>query len=263
MPKIQVNGVNIHYEISGKGPALVLLHGWTENHKFWKLQIPEFSKNYKVIAIDLRGHGESDKPKTGYSIQTFADDLYHMLSELEIDKVVIAGHSMGGMTALVFCLTYPEKVKALILVNTTSAGIHDTAPISLSETLEMIRMSGFENVVEQFFAPTFFAPRTSEDLINWAKSEVLKTPQYAVEGALKAIMEHNVTEKLSKITVPTLIIHSTHDLAIGVQMAKILHEKIPISNLQIIDGAGHHTMLEKPDEFKHAVSDFLRKIQSL
>jgi len=262
VPKIKANDVNIYYEISGEGPALVLLHGWTENHKVWKLQIPEFSKGYRVIAVDLRGHGESDKPESGYSIQTFADDLYHVLNELGIDKAIIAGHSMGGMTALVFYLTYPEKAKALILVNTTSAGIHDTGPMPLRETLELIRTAGFENVVEQFFAQTFFAPGTSEDLINWAKSEVLKNPQYAVEETLKAIMNHDVTGKLSRIAVPTLIIHSTLDLAIGVKMAEILNEGIPNSSIRIIEGVGHHTMLEKPDEFKTAVLDFLRKLQN-
>ena len=263
MPEIRVNGVNIYYEISGQGPALVLLHGWAENHNFWKFQIPDFSKDYKVVAIDLRGHGESDKPKAEYSIQKFADDLYHVLNGLGIDRAIIAGHSMGGMTALVFCLAHPEKVKALILVNTTSAGIHEAGIISPKEILEIIRTSGFENVVKQFFAQTFFASGTSGDLINWAKSEVLKTPQYVVEEALKAIMEHAVTRKLSKITVPTLIIHSTEDLAIGVKMAEIMNERIPNSRLKIVEGAGHHTMLEKPDEFKNTVLDFLRKLQNV
>jgi len=202
MPKTKANDVNIYYEISGEGPALVLLHGWMENHNVWKMQIPEFSKDYRVIAVDLRGHGESDKPKSGYSIQTFADDLYHVLNELRIDKAIIAGHSMGGMTALVFYLTYPERVKGLILVNTTSAGIHDVGPMPLKETLELIRTFGFENIVEQYFAQIFFAPGTNEDLINWTKSEVLKTPQYVVEEALKAIMKHDVTGKLSRIAVP-------------------------------------------------------------
>ena len=166
MPKIRVNGVNIYYEISGQGPALVLLHGWTENHNFWKFQIPDFSKDYKVVAIDLRGHGKSDKPETKYSIQKFADNLYHVLNGLGIDGAIIAGHSMGGMTALVFCLTHPEKVKALILVNTTSAGIHETGIISPKEILEMIKKSGFENIAKRFFAQTFFAPGTNGDLTN-------------------------------------------------------------------------------------------------
>ncbi len=261
MPKINVNGVNLYYEISGQGPALVLLHGWTENHKFWKFQTPTFSREYNVIAIDLRGHGESDKPKTGYSIQTFADDLHHLLNTFETNRAIIVGHSMGGMTALVFCLKYPEKVKALILVNTTSVGVHEAGLISPKETLQMIRTSGFENIVEHFFAQTFFAPGTSEDLISWAKSEVLKTPQYVVEEALKAIMEHDVTARLSEITVPTLIIHGTQDFAISVKMAEMMNEKILNSNLQIIEGVGHHTMLEKPDEFGNAVLDFLRKSQ--
>ena len=91
----------------------------------------------------------------------------------------------------------------------------------------------------------------------------MKAPQYVVEEALKAIMEHAVTRKLSKITVPTLIIHSTEDLAIGVKMAEIMNERIPNSRLKIVEGAGHHTMLEKPDEFKNTVLDFLRKLQNV
>lgn len=260
MPKINVNGISINYAISGQGPVLVLLHGWTENHNFWKFQIPVFSKDYKVLAIDLRGHGESDKPKKEYSIQTFADDVYHVLKRLEIKKAIIIGHSMGGMTALVFCLMHSEMVQALILVNTTCVGLQETGLVPIKETLKMIQTFGFENVAERFFVQTFFASGTSEELTNWAKSEILKTPQFAVEEALKAIIEHDVTDRLSAIKVPTLIIHSPQDLAIGVKMAEIMNAKIPNSSLKIIESAGHHSMLEKPEEFNRIVLDFLKRL---
>jgi pimeloyl-ACP methyl ester carboxylesterase len=260
MSKININGVSINYEVSGQGPALVLLHGWTENHNFWKFQIPAFTKDYMVVTIDLRGHGESDKPKKGYSIQTFADDVYRVLIGLKIKRAIIVGHSMGGMTALVFCLTYPDNVQALILVNTTATGLHETGLMPVNETLKMIRTFGFEKVAERFFAQTFFAPGTSEDFTNWAKSEILKTPQFVVEESLKAIIKHDVAEKLSAINVPTLIIHGSQDLAIDVKMAQIMNDKVPNSSLKIIEGVGHHPMLEKPEEFNKIVLDFLRKL---
>jgi len=259
MPKVKVNDVNIYYEITGEGPALVLLHEWVANHKIWKQQVPVFSKDYRVITLDLRGHGESDKPRTGYSIQVFADDLYHILNELRFDGVIIAGHSMGGMIAQVFYLSYPEKVRALILVDTTS---NDTGGrISFEDDLALIRTSRFETLVEQFFAPIFFAPGTSEDIINWVKSEVLKTPQHVVEEGIKAMSEYDVTAQLSKIKVPTMIIHGDQDLAINVKMAKMLHEKISNSTLKIIMGAGHHAMLEKSNEFNNIILEFLRKLK--
>ncbi|MFQ5999697.1 MAG: alpha/beta fold hydrolase [Candidatus Bathyarchaeia archaeon] len=260
MPRVKVNGVNIFYEITGEGPALALLHGWTGNHKLWKEQVPVFSKNYTVIMVDHRGHGESDKPRTGYSIQVFADDLHRVLDKLGISKTFIVGHSMGGMIAQKFYLSYPDKVRALILADTTSHGTGGT--ISFEEAGVLVQTLGFQSAVEQFFAETFFAEGTSEEIINWAKSEVLKTPQYVVEEGAKAMSQFDTTDRLSEIEVPTLIIHGDQDLAISVEKAKTLHEKIPNSKLKIIRGSGHFILLEKPDEFNKIVLEFLSKLES-
>lgn len=257
MPMVKVDDVNIYYEITGEGPALVLLHGWTGNHKWWKEQVPFFSKNYKVITLDHRGHGESDKPRSGYSMQVFTEDLYRVLNELRIDRAIIAGHSMGGMIAQLFCLSYPEKVGGLVLVDTSSNGM---GVISFEDVLVSIQTQGFESFTEQFFCPALFASGISEEIINWTKSEILKTPQHAVEEAAKAMSKYDVTDQLPKIKVPTLIIHGNQDFAIDLKMAKMLHEKISNSRLKVIDGAGHCTMLEKPDEFNKIVLEFLKKL---
>ena len=122
-----------------------------------------FFQNYKVITVDHRGHGDSDKPRSGYSMQVFADDMYRVLNELKIDVAIIAGHSMGGMIAQVLCPSYPEKVRALILVNTTSNG---TGAVSFEDVLVSIQAQGFDSFVEQFLCPAIFAPGASEEIVK-------------------------------------------------------------------------------------------------
>ncbi len=118
--KIKVNDIELYYEIHGEGEPIIFSHAWMEDCSVWNSQIELFSKKYKVIAYDHRGHGNSDKPKTNYSIQTLSNDLYSLIQKLNLEKVTLVGNSMGGMTALVLALNHPDKISKLILVGTTA-----------------------------------------------------------------------------------------------------------------------------------------------
>jgi len=118
--KVNVDDVELYYEIHGEGEPIIFSHGWMCDCSVWNSQINFFSKKYKVIVYDHRGHGKSDKPKANYSIETLSNDLYSIIKELNLDKVTLVGHSMGGMTALTFALNHPDKVSKLILVGTSA-----------------------------------------------------------------------------------------------------------------------------------------------
>jgi len=119
---IKVNGVELHYEIHGAGNPLVLIHGLGSSSRSWKYQVPEFSKYYRVITFDCRGHGDSEKPENpqDYSIDLYVQDLKDLLYELEIVHVRLCGLSTGGNIAMQFTLDYPDKVKSLILCSCVS-----------------------------------------------------------------------------------------------------------------------------------------------
>nr|QNO56355.1 putative aminoacrylate hydrolase RutD [Methanosarcinales archaeon ANME-1 ERB7] len=112
--KIKVNDVELYYEAHGDGEPIIFVHGWMDDCSAWNSQIEFFAKKYKVIAYDHRGHGRSDKPEGDYSIQTLSNDLHTLIKELKLEKVTLVGHSMGGMTALLFTLDHPDKVSKLV-----------------------------------------------------------------------------------------------------------------------------------------------------
>ena len=120
--KAKVNDIMINYELIGEGPCVVLIHGFGDNLNMWYNQIPEFSKYYKVLTYDVRGFGQTQKGKRSYSMDTFAEDLYGLLTVLKITSVCVLGFSMGGRIGLEFALQHPEMTAGLILAN-SSAGV--------------------------------------------------------------------------------------------------------------------------------------------
>jgi len=127
MPTITRDGVKLAYEERGSGtPTLVFVHGWCCDRSFFAPQAEHFARRHRVVSVDLRGHGQSDKPRGAYPIAQFADDVAHTIDTLGLGKVVAVGHSMGGATVLQLAATYPERVAAIVMV--------DPAPLRRSPT---------------------------------------------------------------------------------------------------------------------------------
>ncbi len=108
--KVNANGVNINYELTGSGKCLVLIHGFSDNLTMWPEQVSELSKNYQVLTYDVRGHGETETPEDNFSMELFADDLEALLRTLDIDRACVLCYSMGGRISITLALKYPEKV---------------------------------------------------------------------------------------------------------------------------------------------------------
>jgi 3-oxoadipate enol-lactonase len=261
MAKIKVNGVNIYYELVGKGPFLALLHGWVENHKFWKNQVPFFSEKYRILTIDHRGFGDSDKPEGEYSIALFADDFNKVLEKLKIDKITVMGHSMGGMIGQVFALKNPKKIKALTLVDTSPSG-DLKGSIPLPDGLKMIQEGDYASLVDLTLNPPyFFADGTDEKIVNWVKEEAKKTPKSSAIKGLEAMINYNIEDQISQIKVPTLIITGDQDQTVNPSRSEVMAKKIAGSKLFVMKGCGHHPLLEKPEELNKIVDEFLQKIR--
>src|SRR5262249_23640100 len=118
MPTITHNGTKLVYEARGSGkPAFVFVHGWTCNRSFFAPQAKHFAKRHRVVSLDLRGHGDSDKPQGPYPISAYVDDIAHLITTLRLGKVVAVGHSMGGITVLELGAAHPDKVAAVVMVD--------------------------------------------------------------------------------------------------------------------------------------------------
>ncbi|MHA1269555.1 MAG: alpha/beta fold hydrolase [Candidatus Helarchaeota archaeon] len=254
----EVNGVKLYYEEYGSSdkPAIILIHGWTADHNRWKDQVEVLKDNYRVITPDLRGHGKSDKDESiDYSsINILSDDLKGLMDNLNIQKAIIAGHSMGGMTVMQFTLDYPEKVEKLILVDTIAKFSYSFGRKLLTGISNILPYNSFIKLQ----ISRAFRKGWDKEQINKLTELALQNPKYVVYRFYKAMKKFNVLEKLSNIKVPTLIIHGEKDIQLPLDQAKKIHEQISGSKLVVIEEAGHEVIVEEPEKVVNAILEFIK-----
>lgn len=250
--KIKVNDIELYYEIHGEGEPIIFSHGWMKDCSIWKSQIEFFSKKYKVIAYDHRGHGKSDKPKGDYSIQTLSNDLHSLIQKLNLEKVTLVGHSLGGMTDIIFTLDYPDKVSKLVLVGSTAK-----SSFSLRIFLWlMMHIFSYESFARGSVDYEYYEP--SEQVINEALDRTLKTPKPIAYECFKEFSKYDVRDRVSGIKAPTLIIVGEKDKASPVEMSKHLNRAIEGSKMKIIPNSKHMVMIDKSEKFNEILEEFIR-----
>ncbi len=264
MPKVIIEGdVSINYVEAGEGEkTIVLIHGWTANHERWSRIMEFLSKYFKVIALDLRGHGESSKPEMEYSIDLYTDDLYKFLKELGIEKAILAGHSMGGMISQNFYIKHSEMVEGLILIG-TSAKVVDNFSMKFNTSLAMFLMKVNYNMAIKTVLGRAFSNLTPKDVKEKYINEALeKIPKYVAISSFKDFVKNFDTRgKLKDLKVPTLIIVGENDRMLPPRMSQLLNNSIPDSELYVVPEAGHEVMIESPDEVIKAIDTFLIKFK--
>jgi pimeloyl-ACP methyl ester carboxylesterase len=126
-----VNGIRLHYAIAGQGDPLVLLHGYPQTHHAWHKVLPELAKHFTIVAPDLRGLGDSERPETGYEKHIVAEDIYQLVRSLGYEKIYLVGHDYGGSTAYLLAAEHPEIVERLVVIECTPAGLGETSEVPL------------------------------------------------------------------------------------------------------------------------------------
>jgi len=259
MPKVDVRDIEINYHEEGTGFPLVLMHGLSGDQAGWVWVMPEFSKHYRTIAPDVRGHGDSGKPDMPYSIQQFSADLFAFFQKLEIHQAHLLGFSMGAAIAQQFVLDHPERVKSLILVSTfshTDVHLHK-AFIRLRKSLDRGGYSTFfDEMVKLAFNPDFVTANTH--FMEEVKTMGIKiNSPTAIAHATEACMKFNVKNRISQISVPTLIISGREDTFTPLALSEQIHQSIQSSQWKIVEGVGHNIYIEKPAVLAQAVLEFL------
>ena len=271
MPKVKVNGVGIAYEICGSGEPLVMIQGLGSPRVGWFFQKLTFRKYFRVIMLDNRGVGKSDKPAGGYTVKDMADDVVGVMDHLGIDRAHIVGASMGGMVAQEIAINYPDRVDKLVLSCTTS-GINDAD--SRMEQQKVLGLGGgsaeadldnldwkemgrvMRSVVGLSFnrrlARLFFIPVAK--LYFRFEGIVI-----GIIGQLKAVADHNTLDRLSKIKAPTLVIVGTEDKILPPVSSEIIAGNVTNARLVKIDGGSHSFFIERMREFNREVLSFLRE----
>jgi len=268
MPIANINGVELNYEIAGQGETVVFLHGMTGSTIDWINQISVLSPKYRVVALDQRGHGKSAalSGEEQYSIPIFADDVFALLRMLDIKKCCLAGHSIGGFTALQFALEHPELLAALVLVDTSSGQLtRDPSIVQLKQKQdELARSQGMEAAFEYGSAnnPIMIEMhQRNPELREVTRRKMLMT---SVDGYIygsSAIGKWQpVTLRLSEIKVPALIYRGEEDLGF-IEAVQVLKEGIADSELVTISGVGHNPHEEAPGAFNEVLLKFLNRLK--
>ncbi|MFH0769010.1 MAG: alpha/beta hydrolase [Chloroflexota bacterium] len=251
-----INGVKLNYEVAGQGEAIVFLHGMMGSTESWTNQFAALSSNYRVIALDNRGHGKSSSPATEdeYSIEIFANDVCGLLKWLNIKKCCLGGHSFGGYVALQFAVEQPDMLAALVLVDTAGEQIARPPDYAqLRQKLEeLARSQGIDAALE------YEAANNPVRIVRQRK------PAISVDGYIyvpRAFGKwQGVTSQLSEIKVPTIIFRGEEDLRF-VEAVQTLNNGIAGSELITVKGAGHTPHEEAPDVFNRELLRFLDRVK--
>src|SRR6266403_1796752 len=198
-----LDGMRIHYLNYGKGTeALVLIHGWTCNLDNWRDQMPEFAKRNRVIAIDLPGHGQSDKPQIAYSMDLFARAVEAVMRDAKVQRAVLVGHSMGAPVARQFYRKYPYQTLAIVIVDGALRPFGDKA--MMDRFIEGFRGANYQDVVGQMFT-AMMGPSLPAEAQARIKASFLNTPQHVIVSAMEGMADASIWGE-DKINVPLLAI---------------------------------------------------------
>jgi 3-oxoadipate enol-lactonase len=259
MPKIKVNDIYVNYEVKGNGQPLVFIHGLGSSGRDWELQVQEFSKNYQVITFDLRGHGQSDKPREPYSMSLFASDTVGLLKALGIKSAHVVGLSLGGGVAFQLALDAAELVRTMVVVNSAPELVVRTFKdrMGIWQRFAIVKLLGMRKMGEVLSKRLFPKPEHESLRTTFVESWAKNDPG-AYQNAMRAMVGWSVMDRLGSIQCPSLIIAADQDytpVALKEQYTKL----IPSAQLVIIPDAHHATPVEQPESFNKALSEFLLK----
>ena len=264
MPEVNVNDINIYYEIHGNGYPFLLLRGLSSDVYRWPPDfIKELSKHFMIILFDNRGAGRTDKPDIEYSIKMMAEDTIGLMKALNIEKAHILGYSMGGMITQEIVLNYPEKVKKIILCSTDCGGPNGIPASEEVRTLLKINREGLSgedlvrNWIILYFVESFIQNRPDEVDEYIRRSLLAPIPPHSYRRQLNALNKFNSYERLKNIKTPTLILSGKEDILVLPENSKILAENIVGAKLVLFDNLGHGLFTPNPLLLAKTIIEFL------
>lgn len=267
-----VDGVRTRTLEAGSGPALLLLHGRGGHLENWSRNIVSLSRRFRVVALDMLGHGYTAKPSVEHTIGNYATHVLAFLRARRLDRVSVIGQSLGGWVAAWLALEDPKRIEKLVLVNTNGFCLIP------AEIVEKIRQSSRVAVesptpdsVRQRFQPLFLdASLITEELVRirldiYRQAEMKDAMERIVGSELEPENQRKfelTQDRLRRITVPTLVLWSTHDPLLPWQQAQSYQKALPNSQFHVLEGCAHWPQYENPREFNRIVSEFLLETES-
>ncbi len=260
--KISANDIQINYELTGQksAPVVMLSHSLASSMVMWNPQLDALESHFQVLRYDMRGHGASDAPDGAYTLEVLAADAVALLDALEIDTVHFVGLSIGGMIGQGLGLNHGNRLKTLTLCD-TSAIMPEMAQPILQERIDAARENGMDDQVdgtlERWFTTEFLEKNPPE--VKIIRQQIMATPLAGYIGCSEALKGLNYLDRLSEISLPTLIMVGEEDPGTPVEASEAIHERIAGSQLVVLPAARHLSNIEQAEAFNKALMAFLLK----
>jgi 3-oxoadipate enol-lactonase len=262
MPLLERDGLSIYYEVSGSGLPLVLGHGFLCSGDMWAPQLGPLAERYKVINIDLRGHGNSGLIDEAFDLYDLVDDILGVLDHLGIDRAVWAGLSIGGMVALRAAITAPDRVSGLILLATHAGSETAFNNIKYKAIASAARIVGTRPLMPQV-ARMLFSPYTREtkpQLVEEWKGRFSSVALVTILRTLTALCERDsIVRKLGQIVIPALVVVGEVDQRLPPAYSREITAGLPHARLVVIERSGHLPTLEQPEAVTSAMLSYLEE----
>ncbi len=250
------DGVQIHYKLYGKGDvSLVFVHDWCTNMKYWEEQIPSFGVNFKVVTLDLAGHGQSGIGRTTWTMEAFGQDVAAVVEKLNLQNVVLVGHGLGGPVILEAARLIPGR--AIGLVGADS--FHDLYMEAVEEDQIRLAMQPYQEnhqaQIREYVRLTWFSPNSDHDQMSEIILDMIKTPKEVALGALEELLRYDATESFKQVQLDVRGVQTTH-MNVSYDVTQTHAKSIWV---EYLDGLGHFIMLEDSQAFNRHLANYINE----
>ena len=254
MDTLQVNGATLAYEEAGVGsPPLVFVHGWAGNRRNFTPQMARFALNHRVVAVDRRGHGDSEAPDQEYTVEGAADDLAVLCRELGLARAIVVQHSYDALT-YDFAVRYPELVLAIAVLDApTLAGAGFQA--ACADFLTGLQSDHWREAIRGFAEQAVFPPGMPEEAKGAAMAELLLTPRHVLVSSWRHFIEYPTAERVAQVTCPFLFVRGTFP-----SDTDRLRAVCPPVRVEEVPDAGHFIQLTAPEVVNRLLEDFAAQV---
>ncbi len=250
------DGIPIHYKLYGKGDvSLVFVHDWCTNMKYWDKQIPSFGVNFKVVTLDLAGHGQSGAGRTAWTMEAFGQDVASVVEKLDLENVVLVGHGMGGPVILEAARLIPDRAIGLVGADSfTDLYMKGIDEPRIQQALRPYR-ENYQEQIREYVRLSWFAPKSDHGLMSEIILGMIKTPKEVVLGALEELLRYDATESFELVRLDVRGVQTTH-MDVTYDVTQTHAKSIWI---EYLDGLGHFIMLEDPQAFNRHLANFINE----
>lgn len=252
---IVIDNQTVHYEVFGRGRPVLFLHGWMGSWRYWYPTIEQVEKKYRAYSFDFWGFGESRRKSTPESIHNYSRQVIRFLDALGIDRVLLVGHSMGGMVALKTALDYPTRIAKVVTVG---------APIVGNSLSWFLKLTYYQSIANVFanapwlrrFLFHHFLGETNDPAVHEILDDSLKSSAGTLQRSIASMLHTDLRPELSHLTVPALIVHGGRDEIVHPNQADLFHH-VSLARVVVMPKSRHFPFLDEPDHFNTLLLNFL------